>query len=214
MRRTATSVVGSRPTSCAAAVSPPGKMTVTSSSSARASSAVTTRLGRQTKPLDRARWECTLTTAGAVLATSSESARERPSRRVGEAEFDMRGLPGCPQCAHLRRARLLPGWLGRKLSLVVARRSGPLLGQAPALPARGRVAWRSLQHGADPIWERRNDASQESGFRPHSRGRVRLPYSTLDCIFRLKPWTLDGCARNTQPTWLRMLCLRGDRHHR
>jgi hypothetical protein len=137
-------------------------------------------LGRQAKPLDRARWECTLTTAGAVLATSSESARERPSRRVGEAEFDMRGLPGCPQCANLRRARLLPGWLGRKLSLLVARRSGPLLGQAPALPARGTAARRTLQHGADPIRERRNDASQESGFRHHSRGRVRLPESNLD----------------------------------
>ena len=54
-RSNATSVVGSRPTSCAGTVSPPESVTVYSPSSDKASSAVTMSPGRQTKPLERER---------------------------------------------------------------------------------------------------------------------------------------------------------------
>ena len=57
MRNNATSVVESRPASCAATISPPGSVTASSPSSDKASSAVTISPGRQTKPLDRDRCE-------------------------------------------------------------------------------------------------------------------------------------------------------------
>ena len=54
-RSKATSVVGSRPTSCAGTVSPLDSVTANSPSSDKASSAVTMSPGRQTKPLERER---------------------------------------------------------------------------------------------------------------------------------------------------------------
>ena len=54
-RSKATSVLGSRPTSCAGTVSPPESVTANSPSSDKASSAVTMSPGRQTKPLERER---------------------------------------------------------------------------------------------------------------------------------------------------------------
>ncbi len=92
-RNSATSVVGSRPASCAPTISPPGSVTANSPSSDKASSAVTDeRPGRQTKPLDRERCEWTETMPGATLATRPVNAADTgPEIGVNAAEFGHHG---------------------------------------------------------------------------------------------------------------------------
>jgi hypothetical protein len=72
-----------RPTIVAVCRSPPLTITVTPPSSASASSAVTTKFGRHTNPLQRERVDSTLTTLGVTKATVSARAVDRVSSGDG-----------------------------------------------------------------------------------------------------------------------------------
>src|SRR5262245_6133629 len=92
------SVLGSRPTSCAATAFPFQSFTLSSTSSDKASSAVTMRPGRQTKPLDRERPEDTETRLGAVPATRPTIAVDSSFRSVIELDLLIGGGPSVRPC--------------------------------------------------------------------------------------------------------------------
>src|SRR5262245_53605321 len=92
------SVPGSRPTSCVATAFPFQSFTVSSSSSDKASSAVTMRPGRQTKPLDRERPEDTETRLGAVPATRPTIAVDSSFRSLIGLDLLIGGGPSGRSC--------------------------------------------------------------------------------------------------------------------
>jgi hypothetical protein len=84
------SVVWSRPATVARTLSPPGGLTETSPSSAKASSAVTRRPGFQTNPVDRDRCELTdamLCLACATAPAMAEDSEERAAMVGSDIEI-------------------------------------------------------------------------------------------------------------------------------